>query len=115
MEFDKMVEEFDTEGLTKKKITNKFIKENFDVTPREVEKVTIAGQVPVADLFMGQKMPLNVYLAYIIGKLEKEGVTHIETIRAPSGPAFRLLSQSTIELSEKDIINGLKEALKARL
>ena len=115
MDFAKEVESYDTQGLTKKKVTNKYIKDNFDVTAREVEKVTVAGQVPVAEIFMGNKMPINIYLGFVQNQLAKDNVTHIETVRAPSGPAFRLLNQQTIELSEKDIVDGLKEALKDRL
>ena len=115
MDFMKYVEEHDMDKLTKNKVTNKYVKANFDVAPREVEKITVAGQVPVNEIFMGQTMPINIFLGFVQGKLTGDNVTHIETVRAPSGPAFRLLNKETVELSEKDMIAGIKEALLDRI
>ena len=116
IDFMTIVDDFDVSGLTKKKITNKFVKEHFDVSPREIQVEKVVKDIPVQEIFMGNKLPLSIYLGILEQKFNVAENAYIQTMKVPNaGIVFRISELEFIEVSEKQMIDGIKTALKKRL
>lgn len=116
MDYEKLAESIDITDLTLKKVTKKFILENFEIPkPEEIE--TVVEVIPIEKILMGQRMTIDLYLGFVQSKLTKSSGTHIRTIRGARGiPAFQILNVTeSEEISEKEFVDKMKEAIKNRI
>lgn len=109
----------DLEGLTARKVSDKYIRKTFDVPAlsKQLSETSFetVKEVPVRDIFMGQPMKVETY-ANSIKKLvgAKEG-QYIQTVRTQQGHFFRILNEKKVEVTESDVVRELKEYIKTLL
>lgn len=116
MDYTQIIKGFDIEGLKLSKVTNKFVKDNFDISEamRTSEVEVIVKDVDFRKFYMGNSMPISLYQGMIMKHLEAEEVTHVKTIRPhpQSQPILVLTKFEKETVPEKDFVNGIKDALK---
>jgi hypothetical protein len=105
--------EYDVSGLTARKITDKYVREHFDIEKmkedifKESKKEQIMNP---STFFYGNEFPIRIFISAIEQKL-KEFDT-IRTINTESGPKYVVSKITKEEYSEKEIIDGIKKRLK---
>jgi hypothetical protein len=144
--YEELAETVDITDLTVRKITDKFVKDIFDIdlikqtaTMGDGDTTNDSGSsrkkaefevqeeivIPVEKIFMGQEMPLSIWLGYVENLFE--GRDFVKTQKTRNGIAFIGYNKNVIETEEeqafnsnsedieKEILEGLKLALKNKV
>jgi len=142
LDYNEIVKEFNIDGLTLRKITNKFVKENFS---KELEDLRILMEhevdnsklefgnepeiinqtiIPLTDLLMGHEMPTDIWLNFIRNSINGE---FVKSVRDPRGIMLVSYDKTKVKseaedfssqiknIPEKDLIQGIKLALKEKI
>ena len=110
IDYDKIVQDFDTSGLTQKKVTASFIRKNFKDEISDLRKVLTVGNgnagdneeteekplkaefgskqeiinqemLPIQSLFMGQEMTTDIWLGFVRNMIKGEYVRTMQDKR----------------------------------
>lgn len=149
LDYDKLVADIDLEGLTLRKVTNKYIKEHFEVdmlrkvlaigdgnkdnneeelvqaSQAFIPEIIDVKQVPLTDLLMSHEMSKTFWLGFIQNMIEGEfvktvrdqrGQVLIQSYNKTKEPEVAVTAEpEMVDLTEKEVIDGLKLALKERI
>ena len=106
----------DITGLTARKVTDKYISENFDLEQLSrkfsVKVETEQRTIPIEKLFMGQKLPIKVYTGIIDKILNGADNESIRTVRTAQGIFLSITTDTEEVVSEKDVSKALKAHIK---
>lgn len=116
MNYKEIIKDLSIDKLKIKSVTDKFVMENFDVTEevRTEREKTAVKTITFDKMFMGQNMPISIYLGMLYNLIEGDEATHIQTVRDNRSPVPYLVTSKIVEnvISERDYINGIKQEIK---
>ena len=145
--YDEIVKDFDTEGLTKTKITASFVRKNFKQEITDLREVMTFGNgnkddnekskpslkasgepeiinqtaIKMSDIFMGQEMPTDIWLGFVRDMIkgdfvrtvqDQRGILLVSYDKTEVKSEAEVFAQNVEDVPEKDIVAGLKKALK---
>jgi len=140
IDYEQLVEDYDISELTLRKVTNKYIREHFDIetlkrvkvlgdgdkennseksSANEKPKIKNIKKLNSSELLMGHEMPVSIWLGYLERLIEGE---FIRAIREGNNIVLVTYDKEKKEevvefkdLPEQEIIEGLKQALKQKI
>lgn len=146
LDYDEIVKDFNTEGVTLRKVTNKFVSEKFKTDIQMLRLVMTAGDgevrnnsvkpittsefkeeiinqkvMNISDIFMNHEMPVSVWLGFIQNMIVGEFIRTVSNHQGTFLVSYDKTKEvdhfiSQIEdIPEKDIIEGIKTALKNKI
>ena len=131
IDYNEIVKNFDIEGLTIRKVTNKFINENFDIKNIKfvVDKSSVDDskieidessmeRIDIGSFLMGHEMKTSVWIGYIQSIISKDYIRTIKDQRGTYLVAYDKTEKNQptlIELPEKKVRDGIKTALKEKI
>jgi len=114
MKFNNLEIEYD--GLTARKVTNKYIRENFDlkkIAEENSSTIQETSHMPIEKIFYAKEMNVSMYLGILQNMFD--GNDTIKTIRSRSGMFFELNKNLEVNVSEKEVSDNLKAYIKESL
>ncbi len=108
--------EIDYEGLSARKVTDKYIRENYDLKKLAEENSSLVPEVshvPISKLYFAKEMSVDMYLGILQNQFK--GNDTIRTIRTPQGMFFELVKNVEVSVTEKEVSEELKKYIKESL
>jgi len=108
--------EININGLTVRKVTDKYIRENFDLkylAEKNSKTFEEVSHIPIEKLFYAKEFTVNVYLSImqsLFGDYDS-----IKTIRTSRGMFFEVKREVKKEISEKEVSDLLKDFIKTKI